>query len=136
MQQVYTLFMLGPMLLLTNCARIIHGTQQDVAMRSTPPGAMVTVAPVDEDVRKTGAEVRTTTPGQVPLKRQYPYPVTVEKAGYQTPQARLEPVVDGWLAGNILFRGLIGLTVDLVYGAAFHLKPPHIDVTLDLQIAI
>lgn len=102
------------------CAAIIHGSMQKVPISSSPAGALVTV---------NGQQ--TTTPGVLTLKRnQKEYTLVFEKQGYKTVQVKLIRSVDGWIWGNIIFGGLIGLAVDFGTGSAYKLNPEAINVVL------
>ncbi len=115
---------------LVACGTIIGQTTQDVAIRSDPSEAAVTV--VDE----TGAQVfNGTTPASVTLtkKRGYfkgkSYTATIEKAGYQPLEVALVPRASGWyIGGNIIFGGLIGwIIVDPLTGGMWTFSPKEID---------
>ena len=92
--------------LMSGCCTIMHGTHQDVGMSSVPPGAKVYV-----DSVYVG-----TTPVVVPVKRSNDHVVRFEKPGYETFDATLTNSVSGWVWGNLVAGGLIGLGVDAVTG--------------------
>jgi len=50
--------------------------------------------------------------------------------GYKTAEVMLENGSNGWVWGNLVFGGIIGLIVDFSNGAAKKLKPNEISVTL------
>ena len=50
--------------------------------------------------------------------------------GYEPYQTNLVRVVDGWIIGNILIGGLIGLGIDAISGGMYHLNPKRIDIPL------
>ena len=54
----------------------------------------------------------------------------VEFPGYQPFEATVTRSVSGWVAGNILFGGLIGLSVDAISGGLYTLGPEQITATL------
>jgi hypothetical protein len=99
--------------LASGCATIVNGSTQRVEIASDPPGA---TAKVD------GIPIGT-TPTSIDLKRGDPHSVTIQKDGYVTDEESIEQGTSGWIAGNILFGGLIGLIVDYSTGAAHTLKP-------------
>lgn len=106
---------------IAGCAAIIHGTKQEVAVSSTPSGAKVVVM---------GAHMAT-TPGIIKLDRKDSNIVLrFEKDGYEPVEVALRRSVDGWIAGNILFGGLIGLVIDFASGAAYKLSPPEVQAAL------
>lgn len=105
---------------LGGCATIVHGSRQNVSINSNPPGAAVYI---DNGMALT-------TPSHVNLERKRDYIVTISKPGYQTQTIPLNSVLTAWLAGNIIFGGIIGGGVDLLSGAAWTLTPENINLTL------
>jgi hypothetical protein len=72
-----------------------------------------------------------TTPGVLMLNRkQLGYILTFEKQGYKPVEISLQRRVDGWVFGNILMGGLIGIIVDFSTGAAYRLTPEEVNVVL------
>jgi hypothetical protein len=115
-------------LTLAGCASIISGTSQDVKISSSPAAANIKV----ERSSKTGMETvwQGQTPANVSLKRKYAYLLSVSLDGYQPIEMPLESSTNGWVWGNLLFGGLIGLVIDYSNGAAKKLEPDQIDVQL------
>ena len=106
---------------LCGCATIIHGGgSQDIGFASSPSGAQVTV-----DGNAAGK-----TPMIASLKRGDNHVVRIELAGYQPYEATLTRSVSGWVWGNILFGGLIGLAVDALSGGLYTLSPEQVQGTL------
>jgi hypothetical protein len=87
---------------LSGCATIIHGTRQEVAFSSSPTGAEVWV-----DSIKMGE-----TPVIAKLRRKDTHAVKLVLNGYQPYETTITRSVSGWVFGNIVFGGLIGLGVD------------------------
>ncbi len=111
----------GVALLIVGCATIIHGTKQDIAVSSVPTGAKVIVKGVH----------MATTPAVIKLDRKESNIVLrFEKEGYQPVEVALNRSVDAWIAGNIVFGGLIGLAIDFINGAAYKLSPSEVNVVL------
>ena len=109
--------------LLSSCASIIHGSRQDVRVTSVPSGAVVRVNLNNQ---------ATTTPGVLTLNRkEIGYVLTFEKQGYKPVEVSLRRTVDGWLFGNILFGGLIGLVIDFSSGSAYKLTPDDVSTVLN-----
>ena len=106
-------------LALAGCATIIHGSTQDIRVSSQPSGAVV---------RVNG--MATTTPGVLKLERKGLHTLVFEKSGYRSVEVRLNKTVDGWLFGNILFGGIIGLVIDFVSGSAYKLTPTEVNAVL------
>jgi len=111
----------GLALLVVGCATIIHGTRQNIAVNSMPTGAKVIVK---------GAHMAT-TPAVIELSRhETSIIIRFEKEGYEPVEVVLNRVVDGWIAGNIVFGGLIGLAIDFISGGAYHLKPSELNAVM------
>jgi hypothetical protein len=102
------------------CASIMHGTHQDVGISSNPTGAQVAV-----DGHPTG-----TTPVIANLSRKDNHIVRIDLAGYKPYETALTRSVSGWVWGNIVFGGLIGLAVDAISGGLYKLTPEQISATL------
>ncbi|MBI1953816.1 MAG: hypothetical protein HYS41_06820 [Candidatus Omnitrophica bacterium] len=109
--------------LLAGCASIIHGSQQSVRVMSSPSGAVV---------RVNLNSMATTTPGVLSLNRkEVGYVLTFEKQGYKPVEVSLRRTVDGWLFGNILFGGIVGIVIDFASGSAYKLTPDEVTMALD-----
>ena len=120
MRRVRVPLLVGATALLVSCASIIHGTQQDVGISSTPTGAQVTI---------DGA-VGGTTPFVAKLRRKENHIVRMELAGYQPYETTVTHSVSGWVWGNVVFGGLIGLAVDAISGGLYQLTPEQLSATL------
>lgn len=105
-----------PALLLCSCATIVNGTYQKISVSSTPTGASVTV----DGVNVGG------TPVILELKRKDDHMVRLTMDGYQPFEMPITCSVSGWVWGNILFGGLIGLAVDAGTGGMYKLTPEQI----------
>ena len=112
------------MMLLTvimgGCASIICGTSQEVAVNSSPSEATV----------KVNGMLRGQTPVTLDLKRNKSHTIRIELEGYQPYNVILRRGVNGWVFGNIIFGGLIGLVIDAVDGAIYTIKPNTIQASL------
>lgn len=105
------------------CGTIIHGASQDVGISSSPTNAQVSV---------NGASVGT-TPLTTSLRRKDHHTVRVELDGYQPYEATFTRSVSGWVWGNIVFGGLIGLAVDAISGGLYKLTPEQLHAQLGRQ---
>jgi uncharacterized protein YceK len=105
------------------CATIMHGTTQGIGFSSTPSGASITV-----DNQTHG-----TTPTVVNLDRKDTHIVKIELAGYQPFEATITRSVSGWVWGNIVFGGLIGLVVDAISGGLYKLSPEQLHGALSKE---
>ena len=109
------------------CAAIIHGTKQKIPVNSSPSGAKVIVM---------GAH-KASTPAVIELSRSESNIVLrFEKDGYEPVDVAITRSVDGWIVGNIIFGGIIGLVVDFASGAAYKLTPNEVSVNLQKQEAL
>lgn len=105
---------------MTACGTIIHGTTQDVGISSNPTGAEVTI-----DNKPHG-----NTPVTASLSRKDHHTIKIELDGYETYETRLTRNVSGWIAGNIIFGGLIGLAVDAISGGMYKLTPEQVQAQM------
>ena len=115
-------------LLLGGCATIISGKHQVVEIRSTPAAAHIKI-----DRANNGAMLSVwegLTPSSIPLERKYTYLLTVSLDGYQPIEMGLANGSNGWVWGNLLLGGFIGLIVDFSNGAAKTIEPDEIDIEL------
>lgn len=125
-----TCLALGVVLVFIGCASLLGGgTKQDVQISSSPAEAKV-------KVERSGVAGRIqpvwegSTPATVTLKRKYEYLVTVSLDGYQPTEVALEHGTNGWVWGNLICGGLIGLIIDFSNGAAKKLVPGEVNVQL------
>lgn len=122
--------MLGATMVFIGCASLMGGgTKQDVQISSTPAAAKV-------KVERSGVMGRVepvwegTTPATVNLPRKNEYLVTISLEGYQTMEVTLEHKTNGWVWGNLICGGLLGLIIDFSNGAAKKLDPGEVNVQL------
>jgi hypothetical protein len=50
--------------------------------------------------------------------------------GYQTAEAYIQKGFNGWVLGNLVCGGLIGIIIDYSNGAAYKLEPDMVQLTL------
>ncbi|HWL41052.1 MAG TPA: PEGA domain-containing protein [Gemmatimonadaceae bacterium] len=110
---------------LSACASIMHGKSQDVGISSSPTGATVTID------NQSGGQ----TPFIANLSRKDNHIVKLELAGFAPAEMTLTRKTSGWVWGNILFGGLIGLAVDAITGGLYNLTPEQLTSTLAAQQA-
>lgn len=103
-------------MLLTSCASIMHGTRQTVGISSNPSNAEVWV-----DNQYIGC-----SPTIVELTRKDNHFVTIKLTGYQPYEVTLTRGVSGWVFGNVIFGGVIGLAVDAISGGLYELTPDQV----------
>ena len=107
---------LAAVMVLSGCASIVHGTSEKFTLDSAPEHAGLTVDNVF--VGKT--------PLLVNLARKDNHTIGVRLAGFEPQTIRLHKTTSGWLWGNILFGGLIGVVVDASDGAMYNLTPAEV----------
>lgn len=117
---IYLLVIFILSVLIYGCATIIHGTSQDVGFSSNPSNAKVIVDGIPSG----------NTPVTVSLSRKNNHAVTIELEGFYPYSNTLTGSVSGWVWGNILFGGLIGLAVDAISGGLYVLSPEQVAADL------
>ncbi len=103
-------------LICTSCATIVHGTRQSVSISSMPSNACVWV-----DRTFIGY-----TPIIVEMTRKENHVIYIQLEGYQPYEAAFTKQVSGWVFGNIVFGGVIGLAVDAITGGIYKLTPEQV----------
>ena len=102
------------------CATIMHGTSQEIGIQSRPTGATVTIN--NQEYGKT--------PVVAKLSRKDNHTVHLTLNGYQPFDATITRSTSGWVWGNIVFGGLIGLAVDAISGGLYKLSPEQVEAEL------
>jgi len=64
------------------------------------------------------------------LKRKNAVMVSIEMQGYETYNLQLQRGTNGWVWGNLIFGGLVGLIIDASTGAMYKLTPAQITTEL------
>lgn len=102
------------------CATIVKGRSQKITVMSNPSEAWVTV---------DGQQIK--TPGAITLdSTRSMYVLKFEKEGYEPVEFKLKRELSGWLFGNIIFGGIIGIVIDFVSNSAYKLSPEEVEVAL------
>ena len=114
-------FAVSSLFILTVCATVITGTTQSVGVSSNPAGATATINP---------GGLTVATPAQVELKVNRSYTVLVERDGYESGSTAVSSRISGWVWGNLVIGGLIGLAIDFISGGAYKLTPETLSVDL------
>lgn len=121
MKKVVFFGVLSLTLFLSSCASIVSGSKQKFNFTSTPIGAKVYVDDVDLGV----------TPVEAKLERvKKDQKVKIVLDGYKPYEITLTRKTNGWVWGNIVFGGLIGLVIDMSSGAVYRLTPKEINAEL------
>src|SRR5690606_10172285 len=119
-KKVYVVASLALTVLISSCGTIIHGSRQDVSISSNPSSALITI-----NNQELGRTPLTTS-----LSRKDSHVVRIELDGYLPYETKFTRKVDGWIAGNIIFGGIIGLAVDAISGGMYKLTPDQIQAEL------
>ena len=98
----------------------MHGSHQDVGIGSSPTGASVMIDNVQNGM----------TPVIAKLTRKDNHVITITMPGYAPFSATVTRSVSGWVWGNLVFGGLIGLAVDGISGGIYKLTPEQLTGTL------
>ncbi len=107
-------------MLFTSCATIMHGSRQTIGICSNPAHARVAI-----DGRYIGQ-----TPMIVKLTRKDNHFLRIELDGYMPYEAVFTRQVSGWVFGNVIFGGVIGLAVDAISGGIYKLTPDQIQAQM------
>ena len=97
--------LLSPLLIIS-CGSIVNGSKQSVGFSSSPDGATVSIDGMP----------RGRTPITIELERDEDHTVRITLPGYYPYSATLTHSVSGWVWGNLLMGGIIGLAVDASTG--------------------
>lgn len=111
-------------LFLSSCATIVSSSTQGISFVSTPKKADIIINGVS----------RGRTPAVIDLKRKKQnYKIEIEKEGYESHTVFIDRKINGWVWGNILGGGLIGLVVDYSTGAMYKLSRDQVSIELEKQ---
>ena len=102
------------------CATVLNGTNQDLAFRSDPEGAVVAIS--------TGQSC--TTPCTFSMKRGNDLRVDFNREGYEPEHVYVQSRLGGSTFGNIIAGGGIGAVIDGSNGASNHLYPEPVYIRL------
>jgi hypothetical protein len=116
---------LSALVTLTACGSITHGGSQDIGISSSPTNADVSI-----DGLTKGH-----TPVIANLSRKDNHIVKLALPGYAPAELTLTRGVSGWVWGNLVFGGLIGLGVDAISGGLYKLSPEQLSGELAKQSA-
>lgn len=98
----------------------MDGTKQTVGFSSNPSNASVTI-----DGRSLGK-----TPLTEELTKKDNHTVKIVLEGYYPYEMTLTKKTNGWVWGNIVFGGLIGLAIDASTGGMYKLTPEQVSAEL------
>lgn len=104
----------------------MHGTRQNIGISSNPTHAQVWI-----DNQYMGQ-----SPMIVELSRKYNHMIRLELQGYQPYEIACTRQLSGWVFGNVVFGGLIGLAVDAITGGIYRLTPEQVQAELRNPYAV
>lgn len=110
----------------TSCATIMHGTRQSIGISSNPSDAWIWV-----DRNYVG-----NTPLILELSRKDNHSLRIELPGYLPYEMQFTREVSGWVFGNIVIGGFIGLAVDAISGGIYRLTPEQVHAELRANYGI
>jgi hypothetical protein len=102
------------------CGTIMHGASQDLGITSAPSGAQIAI-----DNQSRGV-----TPMVANLSRKQNHIIHFTMDGYQAVDIAVTRSVSGWVWGNIVFGGVVGLAVDAISGGLYKLNSDQILATM------
>jgi hypothetical protein len=101
------------MVSLTSCATIVSGSHQAIGIASNPGDACVWVDRV----------IAGKTPLIVEMSRKNNHIVRIELEGYEPYEVVMTRKLNGWVFGNLVFGGVVGIALDVASGAIYKLTP-------------
>jgi uncharacterized protein YceK len=118
MKQFIFLMLTVALLLFTQgCGTIMQGTKQQIGINSTPSEAKVFINGREQGETPMIAEVR----------RKDPALISVRLDGYEPYELFLTRSTSGWIWGNVVFGGIIGIAIDAAAGGMYKLSPDRIE---------
>lgn len=117
---------LAPAALLCGCATLFNGTTNTLKVESPTPAVAVSISNAN---KATVANV--TTPSEVKLHpAEGPFMLIFKDAAGHQQDYEVQRGLSGWLFGNVLLGGLIGLGIDLGTGSLHTLKPHEVNMDM------
>ncbi|MBY0355631.1 MAG: hypothetical protein K2Q12_07870 [Rickettsiales bacterium] len=99
--------------MLTNCAAIVSGKEQELSVETNPAGANCNLERNGEFIGSVSE-----TPGKVKItKTKHDINLSCSRRNYETAETQLDSGLDPWVFGNILIGGLIGWAIDSGIGS-------------------
>ena len=115
---ILSLFLLP--FLCISCATIMNGPNQPVGFSTTPTDAEIWI-----NNRFAGR-----SPTIVKMKRNEDHIVQIRLDGYLPYDLTFTRTISGWVAGNIVFGGPVGVVVDAITGGIYQLTPDQVQVEM------
>jgi hypothetical protein len=120
MRLLQALLRVSLLIVLSGCATIMHGTTQDIEIRTDPSGA---------DILVDGRQ-QFKSPALVTMKRKDDHTVEISREGYQRERVDIKGEMSLAVAGDFLAGGAIGYGIDAATGAQRRLVPEKVEVRL------
>ncbi len=122
----YTKFLLRTslmsiLIIMTSCATIMTGSKQDIIIKSSPSGAVVTINNINSGITPITTRLSKKTKTQL---------VKIELDGYKPYEINITREFNAWYLGNIIFGQIVGLIIDAADGAMYKLTPTQINAVL------
>ena len=112
-----TLFLL---IALNGCATIMHGTTQDIDVKTDPAGA---------DLLVDGRQ-QYKSPALITMKRKDDHTLEISREGYKSEKIDIKGTISAAVLGDFLAGGAIGYGIDAATGAQRRLEPESVNVRL------
>lgn len=114
MKNIYKLFFLCLFCFsMSGCSTIIKGSKQNITINSNPAQATIYV----------NGKLYGKTPAIARLERRNNHFVKIELDGYKPYETTLQRKFNGWIFGNIVFGGVLGIIIDAATGSMYSLSP-------------
>jgi hypothetical protein len=102
---------LSPIVLASACASIVSDNDSTTYIATEPKNAQC-------ELQGSGFRREVATPASISLPADAaPISVTCEAAGFRQTSKDMDTSADGWIVGNILFGGIVGIAIDAARGA-------------------
>ncbi|NML20001.1 PEGA domain-containing protein [Pseudoflavitalea sp. G-6-1-2] len=122
----YSLLLFLSVFILNSCATIISGSKQAIDISSEPTGAKITIDGKDFGKTPQLIEFHRKGKNKGDSASKKSYAVKLELDGYQPYEINITRKVNGWVFGNILIGGIIGVVIDVATGSMYSLTPKQI----------
>jgi hypothetical protein len=113
------------LIIAAGCATLFDGTRATVNVTSTPASAAVEIK------LASGLTIKTAkTPAIFSLAKKNTYIAVIKMEGYQEQSVYIDQRLNNWFFGNLCLWGVVGMAIDYLDGAMWHLEPNQIHVEL------
>lgn len=109
--------------LFTSCSTIMTGTSENVTFNANVEKAKVYVDGI----------YRGDTPLILDLESKKSYTIQIEAEGYNSYTTMINKKTSGWVLGNVIIGGVVGIVVDVVTGGIYVLDENEINGNLSIK---